>query len=453
MTTAIPDDDLAGWAASLAPSSLPPAISERAGLLLLDAVASALFGVLAQERANVAALTLDLMGDGASSVIGGGPRSQLGAAFLNGFEVTGATMCDVHRPTMTHVTPEVLPATIAVAEAIDAPGAAVLTAFALGLETTIRVALALDDESFRARRWHNPGVAGPFGAAAAAGRLLDLDARAMSMAFGHAGGQAGGTFAALGTAGVKFHQARGAMSGLLAATLAARGMDAAARPFTGDGGLLHTYAGGGHPHELAKDLGTLWHLDDLSLRRWPGSSSTQAVIGAALTMIADASVNDPVEVEVRLPTTSYDLGATAGWDDQLSAMQSPRWIAAVVLTDRAWGPDQIAPARLEDEQVGTLARERVHVIRDDTLTPSGAVVTVRLGDGRSLTEHVAHPLGSPERPLARRDIVDKLRAGTANLGWDDRADAIVHAIDDLPAAPSIKPLMRLLADPERDARP
>ncbi len=73
---------------------------------------------------------------------------------------------------------------------------------------------------FRARGWHGPGVFGPFGSAAAVGRLRGFDAETMARAFGLAGSQSAGTFAAWGTPTVKFHQCRGALSGLMAALLA-----------------------------------------------------------------------------------------------------------------------------------------------------------------------------------------------------------------------------------------
>ena len=87
-----------------------------------------------------------------------------------------------------------------------------------------------------------PGVIGPFGAAAAAGRLLGFDEDTMARAFGLAGSQAAGTFAAWGTPTVKFHQCRGALSGLMAALLAQQGF-LATREFltTPDGGLYSTY--------------------------------------------------------------------------------------------------------------------------------------------------------------------------------------------------------------------
>jgi 2-methylcitrate dehydratase PrpD len=138
-------------------------------------------------------------------------------------------MCDTHRATLTHVTPEVVPPALAIAERDGLPGRDLLVALAAGLEVTTRVGIGLDYPAFRARGWHGPGVIGPFGAAAAVGRLRGFDTETMAKAFGLAGSQAAGTFAAWGTPTVKFHQCRGALSGLMAALLAEQKFLATAR--------------------------------------------------------------------------------------------------------------------------------------------------------------------------------------------------------------------------------
>src|SRR5436189_295064 len=104
-----------------------------------------------------------------------------------------------------------------------ASGRALVTAIAAGLETTVRVGLGTKYSAFRAKGWHSPGVIGPFGGAAAAGKLLGLDAERQRNAFGLAGSQSAGTFAHWGTPTIKFHQSRGALSGLMAGLLAEQG--------------------------------------------------------------------------------------------------------------------------------------------------------------------------------------------------------------------------------------
>src|SRR5690606_7263165 len=143
-----------------------------------------------------------------------------GATLLNGYLVTAVTMCDVHRTTLTHITPEVVPPAPAIAERDGLSGRELVAALAAGFETMTRIGLGWDVAAAGARGWHSPGGRGAFGAAAAVGRLLGFDPDTMASAFGLAGSQAAGTFAAWGTPTVKFHQCRGALSGLMAALLA-----------------------------------------------------------------------------------------------------------------------------------------------------------------------------------------------------------------------------------------
>ena len=192
-------------------------VREHCKDLLLDALACALSGDRGEETHQLAALAGALAQSNEASVIGGGRLSLAGATLLNGYLITATTMCDVHRATMTHVTPEVVPPALAIAEGDGNSGRDLLVAIAAGCEVTTRIGVGIDYPEFRKRGWHGPGVFGPFGAAAAVGRLRGFDADTMARAFGLAGSQAAGTFAAWGTPTVKFHQCRGALSGLMAA--------------------------------------------------------------------------------------------------------------------------------------------------------------------------------------------------------------------------------------------
>ena len=212
-----PTQALAGFAAGLRYDDLPDKSREHCRLMLLDALACALAGHQGEETHQVATLAAALAQSQESSVIGGDRLSLAGATLLNGYLITAVTMCDVHRPTQTHITPEVIPPALLIAERDRLSGRDLLVAIAAGSEVMTRIGISLDPPAFRARGWHGPGVLGPFGAAAAVGRLLRFDPEAMARALGLAGSQAAGTFAAWGTPTVKFHQCRGALSGLLAA--------------------------------------------------------------------------------------------------------------------------------------------------------------------------------------------------------------------------------------------
>src|SRR3974390_1422925 len=174
---------LAQFAAALRYDDLPQSVRNHCKNLLLDTLACAVAGRLGEETGQVAALASGLAHSAESSVIGGARLSLAGATLLNGYLITATTMCDVHRSTLTHVTPEVMPPALLIAERDDLSGRDLLTAIAAGCEVTTRVGLGLDFPKFRARGWHGPGIIGPFGAAAAVGSLLDFDAGTMAQAF------------------------------------------------------------------------------------------------------------------------------------------------------------------------------------------------------------------------------------------------------------------------------
>ena len=163
-------------------------------------------------------------------------------------------------------------------------------AIAAGCEVTTRIGIGLDYPEFRKRGWHGPGVLGPFGAAAAVGRLRGFDADTMARAFGLAGSQAAGTFAAWGTPTVKFHQCRGALSGLMAALLAEQQFVATREFLTAkDGGLFNTYANGGRLDLAIGDLGKRWELEQIALRLWPSASLMQGMNTALFEILAQAA--------------------------------------------------------------------------------------------------------------------------------------------------------------------
>src|SRR5258708_5150617 len=203
-TVGEPTQDLAHFAATLTYDAIPERVREHCKNVLLDTIACAVAGHQGEETGQVGALAAGLAQSNESSVIGGDRLSLAGATILNGYLVTAVTMCDVHRSTLTHVTPEVIPPALAIAERDDLSGRELMVAIAAGCEVTTRIGIGLDYPAFRAKGWHGPGVLGPFGAAAAVGRLRRFDTETMAKAFGLAGSQAAGTFAAWGTPTVKF---------------------------------------------------------------------------------------------------------------------------------------------------------------------------------------------------------------------------------------------------------
>src|SRR6266852_3074213 len=438
---------LAQFAAALSYDDLPDRVREHCKKLLLDALACAVAGHRGEETHQLAALASGLAQSSESSVIGGDHLSLAGATLLNGYLITAVTMCDVHRSTLTHVTPEVMAPALAIAERDALSGRDLLVAIAAGCEATTRIGIGLDYPAFRAKGWHGPGVLGPFGAAAAVGRLRRFDTETMAKAFGLAGSQAAGTFAAWGTPTVKFHQCRGALSGLMAALLAEQNFLATGEFLTArDGGLYNSYSNGGRPEAAVADLGKRWELEEIALRLWPSASSVQGMITAMFDLVEKHDIDgDQVKkVRIGLSRPVFDLhGIFASYKGKFEALLSAHYVAAAILHDRELTLAQFEPARYDDSKLHAFA-QRVEVRADPALSGVQAVVDVEAVDGKAFSERCEHPRGSPENRLSRAQIERKFRTYAGGRLSDACIEEVTGAVLRLEHLGSVRMLMDAL---------
>ena len=439
---------LAEFAATTDAETLPEDVRVSATALLSDALACALAGHRGEETHQLMAVTRALGGSDESSVIGGGRLSLAGATMMNGYLVTAVTMCDVHRATLTHITPEVVPPALAVAERDDLSGADLLTAIAIGSEVTTRVGIGLDYPVFRGKGWHGPGVIGPFGGAAAVGSLRGFDADRMARAFGLAGSQAAGTFAAWGTPTVKFHQCRAALSGLMAALLAEQDF-VANKEFltTEDGGLFNTYAEGGLPDLVTNDLGSRWELQRIALRLWPSATALQEVITALFNIVQehDVAFDQIASVRLKLSETPYKMhGGFSTYVAKFEALLSAHYVAGVYLRDRTVTLDQFEPDCYDDPVLRRFAAEQVEILHDQSLSNGQAIAEIDMKSGATLTARCDHPLGAPENPLSAEQTDEKLRTCAAYRLPESRVDELVATVNDIGSLNSVRELMSLM---------
>ena len=443
-----PTQDLAVFLSGLRYESLPAHIRERVTDIILDTVASAIAGRHGDETAQIEALAAAIGAPKTSTVIAAAPSSLAGATLLNGYQVTAVTVCDIHRPTLCHVTPEVVPPALAIAEQRGSSGRDLLVAVAAGLEAVVRVGAGINYPAMRTRGWHSPGVIGPFGGAAAVSSLLGFDAARFQNALSLAGTQSAGTFAHWGTPTIKFHQSRGSLSGLLAALLAEQDFSAGPEIFVAKhGGLFNLYSNGGDPAAVVANLGKTWELETISLRLWPAASSIQSVITAMFALIDEHDLRpaEVVEIDVGLSKTVYDMHGTLPWDDKFRALLSTPYVTGVVLHDRKCWFEQFQPERISDPALGTFIRERINVGIDTSVDGTGALVTVRTDDGRTLSDRRAHPRGDAADFLTREEIINKFRESADGLLERDVAERAIEMLVGLANLPRVSDLCKILS--------
>jgi len=448
-------EQLASFAASLSYDAIPSRVREQCKNLLLDTLACALAGHAGEETGQVSRFAATLATSKESSVIGGGNLSLAGATLLNGYLITAVTMCDIHRSTLTHVTPEVVPPALLIAERDNLSGRDLLVALAAGFEVTTRIGVASDYPAFRARGYHGPGVFGAFGSAAAAGRLIGLSDEAMARAFGLAGSQAGGTFAAWGTPTVKFHQCRGALSGLMAALLAEQDFLATREFLTAkDGGLFNTFSNGGHPEMVTNDLGKIWELEQIALRLWPSASSIQGMNTALFDALDERAfkLKDIKSAKIRLAPTVFNLhGKLSKYKAKFDALISAHYTAAIIIQDHVLTLEQFTPERYDDPAIRKAAAELIDIQPDESLKDVQSTVEFELTDGSKIAKRCDFPRGSAENPLTRAQIETKLRTYANNRLSPQAIDRIIAGVAGLENLGSVRELMQWLRQDARAA--
>lgn len=439
---------LAEFAAGLGIEAIPPRTRERVKDLLLDALASALAGVEDAATTTILATASGLMGPGSATVIGGSPMSMAGAALVNGHLISSVSLCDVHYRSWCHLTPEVVPPALAIAGQRESSGEQLLVAIAAGCELTARIGVGLNYPAFHARGWNTSGVAGVFGAAASAGKLLGLDGDQLTHALGIAGAQAAGSDAHRGTPTVRFLQPRAALSGLMAADLAAGGFTAMSDVLTQPtGGVYYTHSDGGTPSAALAELGERWELEDVWLTPWPLALLARNVVNTILDLAerTDARPEDISSARLSISPRAYELYGTMDFDTESRAKTSPRYLVSIVLHDRSCDAEQFGPERRSDASVVGFAREHVEVVSDPGLAERAVRAELTLKNGERHSHFRSVPHGDSTDPLTRSEIIGKFRKAARGVLAEENAAATIELVDSLERQPTVQPLLSALS--------
>ena len=410
-----PTEQLADFAAGTTYESLPQSARLFARNLLLDSMASALAGDFGDETVTYARFARAAGGIGDSTVIGSAESlSLLGATLLNGYMITTVTVCDTYLPAHVHISPEIIPPALALAERDRCDGQALLAAIAIGAEVATRVAAGIDYSVAGKRGWHFPGIVGPFGSAAAVGSLRRLTPLRMRNAFGLAGSQSAGSWASWGSPAVKFHQSRGAASGLLAGLLAEQDFAASAEILAHpDGGIFSAYSDGGKPEAAVADLGRRYEFEQIALRLWPGGTPAQSALTAAFDLLADDPPDfDEIErVRIDVPPNVHAAHTRfATPEGKFEALLSFQFLIARILRHGALWLDAFEPRHVTDPGIRDFMRDRIELVADPNLTFGCSRVTLFLPDGETRSVQSDAAKGSPDNPAT----LDELRTKYAS---------------------------------------
>jgi len=316
----------------------------------------------------------------------------------------------------------VLPAALAVAEQHGATGRELVAALVLGNDIVTRLGAA---SALPHRGWYQTSIYGIMGAAAAAARLMRLDADQTMHAFGIAVNQACSTqLPNIERSLVKrYSSAFAAQGGVLAALMAARGITAARQAFEGRFGFYELYQPG-EPDRLLDGLGVSYPHVETGVKRFPSCACNHTAIEAALQLAREHPVQSSEIADLDVTISPYVhrlVGAPfdPSSDPQVAAQFSVQYSVAAAMLRGRFGVGDIEPDAVLERAVLALAR-RISVHADETWGNSrAATVVIRMHSGERRERHVANIPGSQEAPLAEADrrekALDCLRAGVHPL--------------------------------------
>jgi len=346
----------------------------------------------------------------------------------------------------------VLPAALAVCQRERLDGAAFLTALALGFEVSARIArTAVGLETVRG--FHNPGTQGPFGAAAAVGKLYGFDEEHLTNAMGIAGSSSAGLleFAWSGGDTKRLHLGRASQLGLESALLARQGVRGPATVLEGRYGYFNAFSTPPRMERLLEGLGAEWAIEPPSLKSYATHVTHQAVVEAIQGFKREHPLDPKSITRVMItgaPRIMEERHTERVPQDVLGGQYSLPFTTAVALTRDMSNPLVYNAEAIADPIVRDLARRIELVPGEETPHDAPGVWPAEIliecaGQRHTLRTH-PHK-GSPPNPFSWEEAVEKFRRYTVTVLGGQRTKAIIDAVGGLEHGGDIADVAGLLA--------
>jgi 2-methylcitrate dehydratase PrpD len=432
---------LADFALALRLEDVPGAVRATARSAILDSLACAIAGRGEPVSRRVREFALGQRSHGEATLWGTGERvSAELAALANGATAHALDFDDVSWAMNGHPSVPLLPAALAAAERGGASGAELLRAYVAGFEVEARLGQVLGRSHYEIG-WHATATLGVFGAAAAAGILLGLDAAQLRRAFGIAGSRAAGSRANFGTDTKPLHAGLAARAGLEAAALARLGVTAREDIVEAEMGLADLY--GGQRPLVLPELGRPFALErpGLELKPYPSCRFTHRAIDLVLQLGEKHAERTLESLEIASDPLGLKILIYGAPRTGLEAKFSLPYCAAV-----AWLDDWPGLASFSDERA--LRHDVQELLRRVSVREArGAEEELQavFSDGTRVRLATRFARGSPELPLGDHDRLEKVHGCVFPELGVGAPERLIAAVDELESVPSLKDLLRCLA--------
>ena len=445
---------LAGYAVDLRYRDIPPEVIARAKDCLLDIVTVCLYGSTKPWSRKVVRFVGGLGRSGTSTVMGERWRAPAHlAALANGTMAHAFELDNVRQPGAgVHPGATAFLPALAAGEMQRADGKAFLTAFVAACEVMSRIGVAAGN-SLEKRGFHAPGASGTFGAAVAAGRLLDLDEKKMVHALGIAGSYSGGLMefsrCADGAMIKRLHLGKAAEGGVTAALLARQGFAGPETVLEGNLGFCRAFSDSPELPRLTYRLGKEFESLNICVKRYACHINAHAPIEGLEKLrrqhgFAPGDVREIVIAGIEKLVTHHAIYQPK---DLMSAQYSIPFCAALSLYHDPKDPESFAERRVRDKKILDLMR-KIRLRVDSEIEKKGwdraARVTVRLKNDRRHSTLVIHFRGTPRNPMGQIELEEKARNLTRRILPEKKLQQLLEAVRSVDKTNDVSKLGRLL---------
>lgn len=399
---------LAEWIVGLEASAIPAEVRAEGVRTFVNWVGCAVGGARHETADRALAAVAPFSGPRKATVLGRAERlDALHAALLNGITSHVLDYDDTHLKTIIHPAGPVAAALLALAEIRPLSGRDLLTALIVGIEVECRIGNAVYPDHYD-RGWHITGTAGVFGAAAAVGRAIGLDAQQMCWALGLAATQSAGLREMFGTMTKSFHPGRAAQNGAMAAFLAEAGFDSSERAIEAPRGFAGVLSNKQDYDEILDGLGSRWEAALNSYKPFACGIVIHPTIDGCRQIGAEigARVKDIARVRLTTHPLVLELTGKTAPKTGLESKFSVYHAAACALLRGDGGPTAFSDEVVILPEIVAL-RDRVKATADPACHEAAVTIEVTFNDGSTLKKHVERSIGSRERPLSNEQLETK----------------------------------------------
>ncbi len=435
---------------------LPAEVVARAKLSMLDTLGVCLGGAVERAPRLLADFVRGYGWAAVVSVVGQGFRTTPHqAAWVNGTAADVLGFSDLSVPNMHHPSASICPTVWAIGEELGASGKDILLAHVLGVEVGCKIGLAIKP-GVQLQGWHPLAVLNTFGSAAAASKLLGLDAAAMANALGIAGAEAAGIRASMGTMSKAYGAGRAARDGIVAAKLAAAGYTGPTGVLEARDGFLQTFGNGADGEAIAERLGHPYEFvsPGLTYKAYPSCTRSHPGIRAVLELRqAHGLTADQVEwVDCQVTLAVEDYLKFHNPKSKFEAKYSLEFCAAVALLDGAVVLSSFSDERVRDPKVVDLMRRITVRVSPEFAqygympdhAPHGCIVTIGTRDGARYVRRADRGPWEPPNTPSWEALVEKFRGCAELVLPRDRIEAAAGLVRDLERLDDVRRLMDLV---------